>query len=327
MSIEVKTNRTDLLNIPVSLIASDQSKNGRFSEPKNVVALAENIKETGQLQAVVVTKIPKTDNYQLVAGYRRLAAIQLINEGLPEDKQLKVKAISITRDDLESFLDNIAENHEREGLTPMDYAIQIRRLTEEYGWTQKQCADKYHRTPAWVSQHLSLTRLNHDIKQRVDRGLITFTDAVTMAANATSDEQREVSKAIDAAQAEVAQEVSVPDTATDKQKKEAKATATKKVKEAAKKAVAKAVKKAYVTPPSKKEAKEEKVEAIGKRTPRDMYEFLQYHMDPNKFSKEVRLTANILLNGWDGKIREDADFSQMFAASIDRVSAGATTNA
>ena len=327
MSFDIKTNRTDLLNIPVSLIASDQSKNGRFSAPKNVIALAANIKETGQLQAVVVTKIPKTDTYQLIAGYRRLAAIQLINEGLPEDKQLKVKAISITRDDLESFLDNIAENHEREGLTPMDYAIQIRRLTEEYGWSQKQCADKYNRTPAWVSQHLSLTRLNHDIKQRVDHGLITFTDAVSMAANATSDEQREVSKAIEEAQAEVAKEVQVPETATDKQKKEAKAAATKKVKEVAKKAVAKAVKKAYVVPPSKKETKQKEVEALGKRTPKDMYEFFEQHMDANKFSKEVRLVANILLNGWDGKIREDADFSQMFASAIDRVSAGATTNA
>lgn len=326
MSLDA-TKRSDLLLIPMHLVVVDHSKNGRFDTKSNIQSLASSIKQDGQLQAVVVKRVPKSDTYELIAGYRRFMAIQAINEELPQDQRLGIKATVASKNDTEIFLANITENHERKDLSPMDYAIQIRRLTEEYGWSQKQCADKYNRTAAWVSQHLSLTRLNYDIQQRVDRGLITFTDAVSMAANATSDEQREVSKAIEEAQAEVAKEAQVPETATDKQKKEAKATATKKVKEAAKKAVAKAVKKAYVVPPSKKETKQKEVEALGKRTPKDMYEFLEQHMDSNKFSKEVRLVANILLNGWDGKIREDADFSQMFASAIDRVSAGATTNA
>jgi len=326
MSLDA-TKRSDLLLIPMHLLTVDHAQNGRFDKQSNIQTLADSIKQDGQLQAVIVKRIPKSDKYELIAGYRRYMAIKAINEELPQDQWLGIKAVVSSKSDAEVFLANITENHERKDLSPMDYAFQIRRLTEEWGWNQKQCAEKYNRTPAWVSQHLSLTRLNHDIQVKVDRGFVTFSDAVAMAANSTSEEQREVSKAINEAQAEVANEVKVPDTATNKQKNEAKATAAKKVKEAAKKAVAKAVKKPYVTPPSKKEAKEEKVEAIGKRTPRDMYEFLQYHMDPNKFSKEVRLTANILLNGWDGKIREDADFSQMFAASIDRVSAGATTNA
>lgn len=326
MSLDA-TKRSDLLLIPMHLVVVDHNKNGRFNTQSNIESLASSIKQDGQLQAVVVKRVPKSDTYELIAGYRRFMAIQAINEELPQDQWLGIKATVASKNDTEIFLANITENHERKDLSPMDYAIQIRRLTEEYGWSQKQCADKYNRTPAWVSQHLSLTRLNNDIQQRVDRGMITFTDAVSMAANATSDEQREVSKAIEEAQAEVAQEVQVPATATDKQKKDAKVAATKKVKEAAKKAVAKAVKKAYVVPPSKKETKQKEVEALGKRTPKDMYEFLQQHMDANKFSKEVRLVAGILLNGWDGKIREDADFSQMFAAAIDRVSAGATTNA
>ena len=326
MSLDA-TKRSDLLLIPMHLVAVDHSKNGRFDTQSNIQSLASSIKQDGQLQAVVVKRVPKSDTYELIAGYRRYMAIQAINEELTQDQWLGIKATVASKNDAEIFLANITENHERKDLSPMDYAVQIRRLTEEYGWSQKQCADKYNRTPAWVSQHLSLTRLNLDIQQRVDRGLITFTDAVTMAANATSDEQREVSRAIEEAQAEAANEAPVPETATDKQKKEAKATATKKVKEAAKKAVAKAVKKAYVVPPSKKESKQKEVEAIGKRTPKDMYEFLQQHMDANKFSKEVRLVASILLNGWDGKIREDAEFSQMFAASVDRMSAGATTHA
>ena len=326
MSLDA-TKRSDLLLIPMHLVVVDHSKNGRFDTKSNIQSLASSIKQDGQLQAVVVKRVPKSDTYELIAGYRRFMAIQAINEELPQDQWLGIKATVASKNDTEIFLANITENHERKDLSPMDYAIQIRRLTEEYGWNHQQCAEKYNRTRGWVSQHLSLTRLNHDIQQRVDRGFITFTDAITMAANATSDEQREVSKAIEEAQAEVAKEAQVPETATDKQKKEAKATATKKVKEAAKKAVAKAVKKAYVVPPSKKETKQKEVEALGKRTPKDMYEFFEQHMDANKFSKEVRLVANILLNGWDGKIREDADFSQMFASAIDRVSAGATTNA
>ena len=325
MSLDA-TKRSDLLLIPMHLLIVDHTQNGRFDKQSNIETLADSIKQDGQLQAVIVKKIPKSDTYELIAGYRRYMAIKAINDNLPQEQWLGIKAVVSSKSDAEVFLANITENHERKDLSPMDYAFQIRRLTEEWSWSQKQCAEKYNRTPAWVSQHLSLTRLNHDIQVKVDRGFITFSDAVTMAANSTSEAQREVSKAINEAQAEATQEAKVPETATDKQKKDAKTAAAKKVKEVAKKAVAKAVNKAYVVPPSKRETKQT-VDPLGKRTPKDMYEFLQQHMDANKFSREVRLVASILLNGWDGKIREDADFSQMFASAVDRVTAGAKANA
>lgn len=305
--------KTDMFMIPLSLIEANQANNGRFAPRGEVDALAASIKEYGQKQPVGVKRL-KGDNFTLVYGYGRYEAMKLINENQPEDMQIPIKAVIVRENDQEQFISNLVENVERQNLSAMDYAMNLRRLIDTYGWTQTKCAEFFRKTQGWVSATLTLCELNYDVQEQVHAGVITWADAVEMARNLEPDQQREVLAAINTAAAEVKEAVA----ANPEVKKEDK---EKKVKQAAKaagkQAVAKATgKKPYTTPASKKDPKP--VAATGKRSWGELHDFFEQMMNANHFSKEVRTSISIILKGMEGGIREDDEFARMLATSIDR---------
>lgn len=306
-----EVRKTDMFMIPLDRIEANQADNGRFAPRGDIQSLADKIREFGQLQPVGVKRL-KGDRFKLVYGFGRYEAIKMLNEDQPDDMKLPIKAVIVKLNDREQFLANLTENMEREGLSPMCHALNLRKLTENFGLTQAECAEKFKKSQGWVSQHLSLLNLTFDTQELVHTGMITFSDALAMASNMDDNEQREVVAAINVAKIEAKAEVAAEPTAKP-------ADAEKKVAQAAKKAGKQAVaqktgkgKKDYV-PPSKKD-----VDTIGKRTYNEMRDLFMILTDSNQFSKEVRTTAAVLLNGMEGKIREDEEFLRMFAASIDR---------
>ena len=301
--------KTDMFMIPLSAISANHEENGRFAPRGDVDGLAQSIREFGQKQPVGVKRL-KGDTFKLVFGFGRYEALKLINSELPEDRQMPIKAVVVRENDKEQFLSNLVENYERESPTPMDNAVNLRRLVDHYGWSQKEAADFFRKSQGWVSQHLSLLNLTFDTQQLVHTGMLSFSDALAMASNMSEEEQREVVAAINVAKLEAKAE-----SAPEANPVEADKKVVKSAKAAGKQAVAKKLgkdKKPYV-PPSKKD-----VDTVGKRTYNEMRDLFMVLTDSNQFSKEVRTAAAVLLNGMEGKIREDEEFLRMFAASIDR---------
>ncbi|MEV6574412.1 ParB/RepB/Spo0J family partition protein [Streptomyces sp. NPDC051577] len=140
--------------------------------------LAQSLVSRGQLQPLAVaTRMAfmeahpgQTDGlgrapYVVIDGNRRLAAAQLA--GLKTMHIHVNDALSASAADiLESAL--IANVH-RVDVAPMDQARALQELVDVHG-SQAQVAKRLGKTPAWVSQRLSLLNLTPSLQEKVETG-------------------------------------------------------------------------------------------------------------------------------------------------------------
>jgi ParB family chromosome partitioning protein len=123
--------------------------------------LAESIQAQGVLQPIVVR--PVADGYELVAGERRWRAAQLA--GLQEIPAL----IKDLPDDAAAAI-ALIENIQREDLNPLEEAVAMQRLVEEFGMTHQQVAQSVGRSRVGVSNMLRLLELSEPLKKWLQEG-------------------------------------------------------------------------------------------------------------------------------------------------------------
>ena len=244
-------------------IEVNHAENGRF-KPGKIESLMESISENGQLQPISVIKTKPEGKLKLKWGFGRLEAIKKLNEGKPEDQQIKVRVEIFTGNEDEAFFANADENMIRNDLTPMDKAFVFRKMITNFGMKQTDIARRYKKTPAWVSQHISLLSLDTKSQNKVHSGDIPFKEALTMV-NMSAEDRTAVVATAESAQAQVGE-------APEVQKK------------AARKAIVKAVK---VVADAKK-AKENKPV---KRSFADIYEFFDVMNGSPVVSKRMQSLA------------------------------------
>jgi ParB family chromosome partitioning protein len=113
--------------------------------------LAESIKAQGIMQPILVREIA-TDRYEIIAGERRWRASQLA--GLDEVPVL-IREIAD-----ESALEMaLIENIQRENLNPIEEALGIKRLIDEFAMTHEKAANAVGRSRVAVSNLLRLLTL------------------------------------------------------------------------------------------------------------------------------------------------------------------------
>ena len=107
--------------------------------------LADSIRAHGLLQPIVVR--PVDGYYEVVAGHRRLAAIQQL--GWP-------KVPAVVRDDNQddAYILTLVENLQREDLTPKEEAAALEVLVRERGWSTRQVGEAIKRSHIYVSRRL-----------------------------------------------------------------------------------------------------------------------------------------------------------------------------
>lgn len=183
-------------------IEADHSINNRFKSG-DTATLIQSIKEIGQTQPVGVIKTKPEGKLKLKWGFGRYEAIKKINEGLPEDQQMKIRVEVFNGNDDEAFFANADENMVRNELSPVDKAYTFRRMISNYGMKQTDIAKRYGKTPAWVSQHVSLLSLDKKTQNKVHSGEIPFKEAVTMS-SMTAEDRATVITTAESAQATAA---------------------------------------------------------------------------------------------------------------------------
>jgi ParB family transcriptional regulator, chromosome partitioning protein len=127
--------------------------------------LAESIRLHGILQPIMVRRL--TDGYELIAGERRWRAARLA--GLTS-----VPAVvrSDAGNDTQLVL-GLIENLQRADLDPIEEAGGLKRLTEEFGLTHEEVAQKIGKHRVSVSQSLRLLNGCPAIQSSVSSGVIT----------------------------------------------------------------------------------------------------------------------------------------------------------
>lgn len=152
----------ELKDIPVDLIRRGKYQPRRDMDQEALQELAESIKVQGVMQPIVVRPIGP-DNYEIIAGERRWRATQLA--GLDT-----IPALVKNVPDEAAIAMALIENIQREDLNPIEEAIALQRLQQEFGLTQQQVAHAVGKNRTTVTNLMRLMSLRDDVRTMVEHG-------------------------------------------------------------------------------------------------------------------------------------------------------------
>lgn len=124
--------------------------------------LANSIKSQGIIQPIVVRNIGK-DKYEIIAGERRWRASQIA--GL-ETVPVVIKNVA----DEAAIAMALIENIQREDLNPIEEAIALQRLQQEFELTQQEVADAVGKSRTVITNLLRLMNLREDVRTMLEHG-------------------------------------------------------------------------------------------------------------------------------------------------------------
>lgn len=163
---ETVSSKDVLKNVPVEYLQPGQYQPRKDMHPEALEELAASIKVQGIMQPIVVRAIApsaKNTKYEIIAGERRWRAAQMA--GLHE-----VPAIIREVADEAAIAMALIENIQRENLNPMEEAVALHRLQEEFELTQQQVADAVGKSRVTVTNLLRLMNLNDDVRTLLEHG-------------------------------------------------------------------------------------------------------------------------------------------------------------
>ena len=126
--------------------------------------LAESIKSQGIMQPILVRPV-EPGKYEIIAGERRWRASQLA--GL---KEVPVLVREVPDEAALSMA--LIENIQREELNPLEQAVGIQRLVDEFGMTHQEAADAVGYSRSAVSNLLRLLNLAEPVQELLMQGKI-----------------------------------------------------------------------------------------------------------------------------------------------------------
>ncbi len=147
----------EIKNIPIKSIKPNPYQPRRDFNKQSLEELSQSIKSFGVIQPISVRKL-QNENYELIAGERRLRASELAN--LDE-----IPAIILEYKDNESAMVALIENLQREDLNFIEEAEGFNNLIVDHGFTQLELAEKMGKSQSTIANKLRLLKLPEDIQR------------------------------------------------------------------------------------------------------------------------------------------------------------------
>ena len=152
----------DLKNIPIDLIQRGKYQPRTDMHEEALEELAASIRAQGVMQPIVVRPI-SSDKYEIIAGERRWRAAQIA--GLDS-----IPAIIKLVGDEAAIAMSLIENIQRENLNPIEEAMALKRLQDEFELTQQEVADAVGKSRATVTNLMRLIGLSIDVRRMLEHG-------------------------------------------------------------------------------------------------------------------------------------------------------------
>ncbi len=166
----VKETRTVIehhpLLVPVENVVANRAQPRKIFKEKDLLELAESIKENGIIQPLLVTEA-EGGKFDLIAGERRLRAAKLA--GLERVPVLVKRA---TKKD--TTVMSIIENVQRADLNCVEEALAYFQLMNEYGLTQEEVAKKVGKERSTVANFLRVLKLPKDVIMLLNKEQLSF---------------------------------------------------------------------------------------------------------------------------------------------------------
>lgn len=151
-----------LKELPVEFLQRGKYQPRRDMHQEALEELAESIKSQGVMQPIVVRPIGE-NRYEIIAGERRWRATQIA--GLD-----KIPAVIRDVPDETAIAMALIENIQREDLNPMEEALALKRLQDEFELTHQEVADTVGKSRTAVTNLLRLLNLSSEVQTLLEHG-------------------------------------------------------------------------------------------------------------------------------------------------------------
>jgi ParB family chromosome partitioning protein len=176
-----------LAHIPVELIQRGKYQPRRDMHPEALEELAESIKAQGVMQPIVVRAIGE-GRFEIIAGERRWRATQLA--GLDT-----IPAVIRDVPDEAAIAMALIENIQRENLNPIEEAMALKRLQDEFELTQSEVAQAVGKSRTTITNLLRLIALTDEVKMLLEHGDLEMGHARALL-TLTPEQQKDVARQI-----------------------------------------------------------------------------------------------------------------------------------
>ena len=156
------SDSTQLTELAVERLSRGRYQPRRDMEPQALEELAASIKAQGIMQPIVVRPIGR-DNFEIIAGERRWRAAQMA--GLE-----RVPVVIRDVPDEAAIAMALIENIQRENLNPIEEAVALQRLQQEFELSQQEVADAVGKSRTAVANLLRLLNLTDEVKRMLEHG-------------------------------------------------------------------------------------------------------------------------------------------------------------
>ncbi|MGB6875871.1 MAG: ParB/RepB/Spo0J family partition protein [Candidatus Acidiferrales bacterium] len=171
--------------IPLSKISESKTNPRRQFDETKLAELADNIKQYGVLQAILVRPIGEADSFEVVAGTRRYRASKLAGR---ETIPATVRELTDTQCLELQLIENLQRSDVHELDEAQGYAALMQLQPENY--TVETIATKVGRSEAYVYARLRLLHLIPEARQAFYEAKLTVAHAFEMARLQPNDQQR-----------------------------------------------------------------------------------------------------------------------------------------
>lgn len=178
---------SELRHLPIDLIQRGKYQPRTDMHEEALQELADSIRVQGVMQPIVVRPV-HGDRFEIIAGERRWRATQIA--GLDT-----IPAVIRLVGDESAIAMALIENIQRENLNPIEEAMALKRLQEEFSLTQQEVAEAVGKSRTTVTNLLRLMSLNHDVRLMLERGDIEMGHAKALL-GLQPEQQSEASKAV-----------------------------------------------------------------------------------------------------------------------------------
>ena len=147
--------KNQLYQVPLAELQPDPTQPRKYMDPVALEELTASVSQMGIIQPVVCRQDPATGLVYTVAGERRCAAAR--KAGLPT-----VPAVFIDGANYAEIA--LVENLLRQDLNAVEEAEALKRLMDEHAYQQDQLAKIIGKSPATISEALSLNKLPREVR-------------------------------------------------------------------------------------------------------------------------------------------------------------------
>jgi len=175
--------------LPVTVLQPGKYQPRTRMDPGSLEELAASIRAQGVMQPILVRPVGER-RYEIIAGERRWRASQIA--GLAE-VPVQIREIP----DEAALAMSLIENIQRENLNPLEEAVGIQRLIDEFGMSHQQAADAVGRSRSATTNLLRLLQLAKPAQDMLMAGDIDMGHARALLALGKSEQGRLAAAIVD----------------------------------------------------------------------------------------------------------------------------------